>query len=196
MENQKLSPLVIDLPENEQNTIPSVTDDGILSESVTNNYENSADELILVPEKVIDTKKQPPIVNTFEVLEDQESKDVHIKYDNEVIDLSKDEENEYVFDSPVVSAKTEDLTPLQKTESLKEPVDFGKLEAKNIDTIKTATSQKNEPINMVQHEAKTVDIPEIISVVSKKDTEEGDVCDIKIGPEELFCRIGLGKITF
>lgn len=197
MENQKLMDSVSNLPEHEQNTVPSATDHGLLSENITNNCENSVDDLDLVPEKMIDTGKQPSFENTFEVIEDQDSKTFHdIEENNEVIDVSKDKEKENVLENPVASAKIEDFESIQKTESPKEEFIIPeKLETKNTNITKTMTSQKNEPMSTVQPEVKTTDISEIISVVSKKDpTDEGDVCDIKIGPEELFCRIGLGKI--
>jgi len=196
MENQKLLDLVANLPEHEQNTIPLVNDDGILSENIINNYENDIDDLILMPEKVTDTEKQLALENTFEVIEDKGSKIFHdIKEDNEVINASKDEEKEHVLENSVVNAKIEDLATLQKIQFPKEePIVSEKLETKNTDSTKTVTNQENESANMVQPEVKTVDIPEVISVASKKNTDEGDACDIKIGPEELFCRIGLGKI--
>lgn len=195
MENQKLMDSVTNLPEHEQNTIPLVNDDGILSESIINKYENDIDDLILMPEKVIDTEKQLPLENTFEVIEDKGSKPFYdIKEDNEVVDASKDKEKEYVLESSVVNAKIEDPATQKKQFPKEEPIVTEKLETKNTDSTKTVTNQENEPANILQPEIKTVDIPEVISVASKKNTDEGDVCDIKIGPEELFCRIGLGKI--
>lgn len=194
MENQKLLDLDTDLPEHESKTNISVPDDDILSEEVKHNYENDIDDLILVPEKVINTEKQPLLENTFEVI-DQGTKLIQ-EENTDVSNISKDEIKENILENDTVNSKTEDHATLPKTESpIKEPAISEKLEAKVNDTAKTVISQENEPLNVVQPEVKITNTPAVVpKVSSKKDSDEGDACDIKIGPEELFCRIGLGKI--
>lgn len=199
MEDQKLLDFDTDILEHEPHTISLVTNDGISSKGSKNNHQSDMDELILTPEKVKEnTEKPPPFENTFEVI-DQDSKFIHdAEDDTEITDASKNEELEDLFGSDPVSIIKEDtLVTSPKTESpVKEkPVASEKLDSKIINTPKTVISHDNEPINVVKPEIEVVDTPAIISKVpTKKDTEEGDVCDIKIGPEELFCRIGLGKI--
>lgn len=195
MENQKQLDLDTDLLEHDVKTIPSVLDDEISSEDIKHDG-NNIDDLILTQEKVINTEKQSSLENTFVVI-DQETKTIDdIEDDTKVAHLSKDEEKENALESDIFSyAKIDDITTIPKIESptKKEPTSFEKLESKVTDNIKTV--QEIEPIKVVHSEVKIIDTPENISQVSiKKDTDEGDVCDIKIGPEELFCRIGLGKI--
>lgn len=194
MENQKLFNLDTDLPEHDPKTLSSVTNDGGLSDEIKENYEN---DHILIPEKVITTEKLLPLENTFEVIE-QESTVLHENEDIEVTKIPKADEKENLLESDIISSsKIDDLAVPIKMESPKEspkeeePVVSEKLESK-IDNLKAVINQENE--SMVQPENKIADTPEFVPKVStKKDTDE-DVCDIKIGPEELFCRIGLGKI--
>lgn len=207
MENQKLFDLDTDLPEHQPTTISSSPIDGILSEDLKDHIENDIDDLILMPEKVINTEKHQPIENTFEVI-DQESKVTSVpEEDNEVIDTSQDEEEKeiYLENDPVSFTKTEELEIPLKSEPSKEEepeksekkaLASEKPESKNNDNTKVALNQENEPVNVVPPEAKIVDTPEVpVKKDSKKDADEGDVGDIKIGPDELFCRIGLGKIV-
>lgn len=203
MENQKLLDFDDDLPEQQPKTVSSVMDEGILTEDLKNNYENDINDLILKPEKP-KTEKQPSIDNTFEVI-DQESKIFHgVEDDTDVSSISKNEENEYLFESdPVVHTKVEDIPTLPKTESLieAEAVVPEILEPKIIESVKTVQNLDDEPVNVVQPQVqpniKIADNPEVIPLVpTKKDSDEGYVCDIKIGPEELFCRIGLGKLNY
>lgn len=198
MENQKILDLETDLTENDQKTIYSDTDDGVLSEGLKHKYENAIDDdLIDVPEKVVNTEKTASLENTFEVI-DQESKAVHDVQeeaeDNNIFDEEKD--NLLEIDHSVSHTKIEDLTNFPKLESPKaeEPAFSENLESMIADNTKTAIVQEIEPVNTVQSNVKISETPEVIQKVStKKDTDEGDVCDIKIGPDELFCRIGLGK---
>lgn len=194
MENQKLFNLDSDLPEHDPKTLSPVTNDGISSDEIKENYENDP---IPIPEKVIATEKLLPLENTFEVIEQQESTVLHKNEDIEVTKIPKDDEKEDLLESDTVSSKIEDLAVPIKTESPRESpkeeelVVSEKLESK-IDNLKAVINQENEC--MIQSEIKIADTPEVVPKVStKKDTDE-DVCDIKIGPEELFCRIGLGKI--
>jgi len=199
MENQKLLDFETDLTENDQKTIFSDTDDGALSEGLKHKYENPIDDdLIIVPEKVVNAEKTASLENTFEVI-DQESKAVHDVQeeaeDKSIIDEEKD--NLFENDHPVSPTKIEDLTTFSKIESQKaeEPAVPENLESMIADNTKTAIIQENEPVNTVQSNVKILETPEVIpKEPTKKDTDEGDVCDIKIGPDELFCRIGLGKI--
>ncbi|KAL5235726.1 hypothetical protein ACI65C_003136 [Semiaphis heraclei] len=198
MENQKILDLETDLTENDQKTIYSDTDDGVLSEGLKHKYENAIDDdLIDVPEKVVNTEKTASLENTFEVI-DQESKAVHDVQeeaeDNNIFDEEKD--NLLEIDHSVSHTKIEDLTNFPKLESPKaeEPAFSENLESMIADNTKTAIVQEIEPVNTVQSNVKISETPEVIQKVStKKDTDEGDVCDIKIGPDELFCRIGLDK---
>lgn len=196
MENQKLLDLDTDIPEHEPKTTSSVVDDGLLSGDIKNNYEN--DDLILMPDKVMNTDKQLPLENNFEVI-DQELKIIHDgEGDTEDTNISKEEEKDNLLDivDPVSNIITQESTTLLTTESpiMKEPAVSENIETPVLDSTKTLINQDNEPINVVQPEVKIADIPEVVPKVStKKDTDEGDVCDIKIGPEELFCRIGLGN---
>lgn len=193
MENQKLLDLDTDIPEHESKTISSDIDDGILSEDIKINYENDD---ILTPEKVINVDKQLPLENNFEVI-DQESKIIHDEEeDTEVTNIPKEEEKDNLLDfvDPVSYTITDEPTTLPQTESpiKKEPVVSEKIEPMVLES--TKINQENEPIHVVQPEVKITDIPEVIpKVTTKKETDEGDVCDIKIGPDELFCRIGLGN---
>lgn len=196
MENQKLldldNDLPSDLPEHDPKTKISVPDDDIFSEDLKDNHENDVDDLILMPEKVINTEKPPLLENTFEVIEEGGD-----EVNTDVINISKDEVKEKIFESDPVNTKIEDHAILPKTESpKKEPVVLEKSEPNVTETTKTIISQENEPLNVVQPEDKIASIPVVNpkEVSPKKDTDEGDVCDIKIGPEELFCRIGLGKL--
>lgn len=197
MENQKLLDLDTDLPEHVSKTNFSVPDDDVLSEEVKNNFENDIDDLILMPEKVINTEKQPSLENTFEVIE-QETKLILDDESTDISNISKDEIKENILENDIVNTETEDHETLPKAESpIKEPVISEKLETKVTDTTKTVLSEESEPSNVVQPEVKIANPPAFVpnvSTSSKKDSDEGDVCDIKIGPEELFCRIGLGKI--
>ncbi|CAI6361172.1 unnamed protein product [Macrosiphum euphorbiae] len=175
MENQKLLDLETNLTENDQKTIFSDTDDG--SEGLKHKYENAIDDdLINVPEKVVNAEKTAPLENTFEVI-DQESKPIHdVQEEVEDNNISDEEKDNLFEDDPVSNTKVEDIPNLPKIESPK------------------AEEPENEPVNTVQPKVKTSETPEVIPKVStKKDTDEGDVCDIKIGPDELFCRIGLDK---
>jgi len=198
MENQKILDLETDLTENDQKTIFSDTDDGALSEGLKHKYENAIDDdLIDVPEKVVNAEKTASLENTFEVIE-QESKAVHDVQDkaedSNIFDEEKD--NLLEIDHSVSHTKIEDLTTFPKLESPKaeEPAFSENLESMIADNTKTANIQEFEPVNTVQSNVKISETPEVIQKVSpKKDTDEGDVCDIKIGPDELFCRIGLGK---
>lgn len=189
------------LLEHESSTISSVLDDGILSEDLKNNHENDTeDPHVLMPEKVINTEKQLSLENTFEVI-DKESKIFHdIEENTEVTNLiPKDEEKENVIENdPLSLTKIEDFKIHSKSESPNEEFLVSeKLESKTIDISKSVINQEHEPVNVIQSEVKISDIhPAVVipEVFAKKDTDEGDACDIKIGPEELFCRIGLGKI--
>lgn len=207
MENQKLFDLDTDLPEHQPTTISSSSIDGLLSEDSKDHIENDIDDLILTPEKVISTEKPSPIENTFEVIE-QESKIITVSEDDdEVIDSSKDEEEKeiYLENDPVSFTKTEEFEipfkpePLREEEpekSEKKALVSEKPESKNNDVTKILINQENELVNVVPPEVKVADTPEVIPKVPvKKDADEGDVCDIKIGPDELFCRIGLGKMV-
>lgn len=198
MENQKLLDLDTDLPEHESKTNFSIPGDDMLSEEVKNNYDNDIDDLILIPEKVINTEKQPSLENTFEVIE-QGTKLILDEESSDISNISKDEIKENILENDTVNTKTKDNETLPKIESpIKEPVIPEKLETKVTDTTKTDLIQENEPLNEVQPEVKIANTPADVPKVSsssKKDSDEGDVCDIKIGPEELFCRIGLGKIV-
>jgi len=198
MENNKLLNSDIDLSEHEPKTFSSVIDYGILPEDVKQSYENDIDDLILVPEKVIITEKQPSLENTFEVI-DQESKTFHdVEEDTKITQISNDEVKINLLESDSKSfTKIEELATSPKTESPKEEESLilKKLETKINDLTKTATNQENELVNVLQSDVDIVDPPEVKSKISsKKDNDEGDACDIKIGPEELFCRIGLGKV--
>jgi len=198
MENQKILDLETDLTENDQNTIFSDTDDGALSEGLKHKNEKAIDDdLIIVPEKVVNAEKTASLENTFEVI-DQEPKTVHDVQEEAKDNNISDEEKDNLFENdPVSYTKIEDIATLPKIESLKaeEPVFPEKLEPMTTENIKTVITQENEPVNTVQSKVKILETPEVIPKVSaKKDTDEGDVCDIKIGPDELFCRIGLGKI--
>jgi len=199
MENQKLLDLETNLTENDQKTIFSDTDDGALSESLQHKHENAIDDdLINVPEKVVNVEKIAPLENTFEVI-DQESKPIHDDQEEAEDNNISDEEKDNLFeDDPVSNTKIEDITNLPKIESPKaeEPVFSEKLEPVTTDNTKTVIIQENEPVNTLQSKVKISETSEVIPKVStKKDTDEGDACDIKIGPDELFCRIGLGKIN-
>ncbi|XP_022161134.1 reticulon-1-like [Myzus persicae] len=197
MENQKLLDLETNLTENDQKTIFSDPDDGALSEGLKHKYENAIDDdLIIVPEKVVNTEKTALLENTFEVI-DQESKTIHdVQEEAEDSNISDEEKDNLFENDPVSLTKIEDPTTLPKIESPKveDPVSSEKLESLITDTIKTVIIQENEPVNTVQSKVKIPETPEVIPKVStKKDTDEGDACDIKIGPDELFCRIGLDK---
>lgn len=195
MENQKLLDLDTDIPEHDPKTTSLSIDDGKLSEDFKNNYEN---DLILMPEKVINTDKQLPLENNFEVI-DKESKILHDEEgDEEVKNISKEVEQDNLLDiiDPVSNTIIEEPITLPKPESpiKKEALVSEKIESIVLDSTKTFINQENEPINVVQPEIKIADTPEVIpKATTKKDTDEGDVCDIKIGPDELFCRIGLGN---
>jgi len=198
MENQKILDLETDLTENDQKTIFSDTDDGALSEGLKQKNEKAIDdEHIIVSEKVVNVEKTALLENTFEVI-DQESKTVHDVQEEAKDNNISDEEKDNLFENdPVSYTKIEDITTLSKTESPKaeEPVISEKLEPTTTENIKSLIIEENKPVNTVQSKVKIVETPEVIPKVStKKDTDEGDVCDIKIGPDELFCRIGLGKI--
>lgn len=201
MENQKLLDLETDLTKNDPKTNFSDTEDAVLTESLQHKYENAIDDdLILVPEKM--TNEEKPLENTFEVI-DQESKTIHdVQEEAEDTNISDEEKDNLFEDDPVSYTKIEDLPTAPKIESPKteesvfseKPVPADKPESVIADTTKTAIIQEKEPVNTVQPEVKVADTPVAISkVTTKKDTDEGDVCDIKIGPDELFCRIGLGK---
>lgn len=203
MENQKLLDLETNsgtnLTENDQKTFFSDNDDGELSEGLKHKYENAIDDdLINVPEKVVNAEKIASLENTFEVI-DQESKTIHDVQEEAEDNNISDEEKDNLFENdPVSYTKIEDITNLPKIESPKveEPVFSEKLESMTTDNTKTVIIQENEPVNTVQSKVNISETPEVISKVStKKDNDEGDVCDIKIGPDELFCRIGLGKIN-
>lgn len=197
MENQKILDLETDLTENDQNTIFSDTDDGALSEGLKHKNEKAIDDDLIVPEKLVNAEKTVSLENTFEEI-DQEPKTVHDVQEEAKDNNISDEEKDNLFEKdPVPYTKIEDITTLPKIESPKaeEPVVLEKLEPIATENIKTVITQENEPVNTVQSKVKIVETPEVIPKVStKKDTDEGDVCDIKIGPDELFCRIGLGKI--
>jgi len=199
MENQKLLDIETVVTENDQKTIFSDTDDGAVSEELKHKYENAIDDdLSILTEKVINAEKSPPTENTYEVI-DQESKTVHDVQEEAEEDTNKsDEEKDNLFEDDKVNyKKNEDFRTLPQVESPKveELVSSEKPESMITDTIKTVIIQENEPVDTVQSKVKVTDIPEVIPKVStKKDSDEGDVCDIKIGPDELFCRIGLGKI--
>lgn len=203
MENQKLLDLEThsgtNLTENDQKTIFSDNDDGALSGGLKHKHENVIDDdLINVPEKVASAEKKTLLENTFEVI-DQESKTIHDVQEEAEDNNVSDEEKDNLFENdPVSYTKIEDITNLPKIESPKteEPVFSEKLESMTTDNTKTVIIQENEPVNTVQSKVNISETPEVISKVStKKDNDEGDVCDIKIGPDELFCRIGLGKIN-
>ncbi|KAE9542859.1 hypothetical protein AGLY_002770 [Aphis glycines] len=195
MENQKLLDIETEVTENDQKTIFSVTDDRAVSEELKHKYENVIDDdLSILTEKVINAEKSPPIENTYEVI-DQESKTVH-DVQEEAEDTNKsDEEKDNLFeDDKVNHKKNEEFRTLPQVESPKveELVSSEKPESMITDITKTVIIQENEPVDTVQSKVKVTDIPEVIPKVStKKDSDEGDVCDIKIGPDELFCRIGL-----
>lgn len=201
MENQKLLlDLDTDSLEHKPNTIPSVFDDEVISEDIKHDYENDSDDLTHSSDNVIvNTEKQQSLENVFESTDQEKSKASHSDdEDIKITNIPKNEEKEHLLDfGPVSNTKVEDLVTLPKIESQEEEefIPFENIDSKPIDTIKSVKSQENEPVNVVQSEPEIADAPEIISEVSKKDTYEGDVCDIKIGPEELFCRIGLGKIV-
>lgn len=202
MENQNLLHLDNDLTEHEAKFVSSVIDDAVVLEDIKHDHENNIDDLILIPDKVTNTEKQPQLENSFEVI-DQETKSIIIddmQENTDVTNISKDEEENVSENDLISSIKIEDIESIPKIPEFpkkEEPVPLEKLESKIADTTKTATNQEIEPIKMVYSDVK---IPENIITESifkespKKDTDEGDVCDIKIGPEELFCRIGLGKI--
>ncbi|NP_001191909.1 reticulon 1 isoform 1 [Acyrthosiphon pisum] len=197
MENQKLLDLETNLTENDQKTIFSDTDDGALSEGLKHKYENAIDDdLINVPEKVVNAEKIGSLENTFEVI-DQESKTIHdVQEEAEDKNISDEEKDNLFENDPVSNTKIEDITNLPNIESPKaeEPGFSEKLESMTTDNTKPVIIQENEPVNTVHSKVKISETPEVISTVStKKDTDEGDVCDIKIGPDELFCRIGLDK---
>ncbi|KAL4084813.1 hypothetical protein QTP88_027709 [Uroleucon formosanum] len=201
MENQKLLDLEThsgtNLTENDQKTIFSDNDDGALSGGLKHKHENVIDDdLINVPEKVASAEKKTSLENTFEVI-DQESKTIHDVQEEAEDNNVSDEEKDNLFENdPVSYTKIEDITNLPKIESPKteEPVFSEKLESMTTDNTKTVIIQENEPVNTVQSKVNISETPEVISKVStKKDNDEGDVCDIKIGPDELFCRIGLDK---
>jgi len=203
MENQKLLELETDITENDQKNIFSDTDDGTLSEELKHKYENAIDDdLYIVTEKVINAEKSPSLENTYEVI-DQESKTVHdVKEETEDTNISDEEKDNLFENDPVYYKKNEDLgtIPQIETPKVEELVSSEKSEPLITDTTKTVIIQDNEPVDTtLQSKVKISDIPEVIPKVSnevstKKDSDEGDVCDIKIGPDELFCRIGLGKI--
>ncbi|XP_060853215.1 reticulon-1-like isoform X1 [Rhopalosiphum padi] len=202
MENQKLLELETDITENDQKNIFSDTDDGTLSEELKHKYENAIDDdLYIVTEKVINAEKSPSLENTYEVI-DQESKTVHdVKEETEDTNISDEEKDNLFENDPVYYKKNEDLgtIPQIETPKVEELVSSEKSEPLITDTTKTVIIQDNEPVDTtLQSKVKISDIPEVIPKVSnevstKKDSDEGDVCDIKIGPDELFCRIGLDK---
>ncbi|XP_015369731.1 PREDICTED: uncharacterized protein LOC107165840 [Diuraphis noxia] len=198
MENQKILDAETNLTENDQKTFSSDTDDRDGSDGLKHKYENAIDDdLIVVPEKTVNAEKTASLENTFEVI-DQESKAVHNVQeedeDNNIFDEEKD--NLFEIDHPSSHTKIEDLTTFPKLESPKaeEPEFSENLEPMIADNTKASIIQEIEPVNTVQSNLKISETPEIVQKVStKKDTDEGDVCDIKIGPDELFCRIGLDK---
>lgn len=200
MEDHKLLDLSTGTPEHQPNPVLPVTNDEILSEDIKNSFHNDVDDIILVPDKVKEVpEKLPSFENTFEVI-DQESKLIHDFEDTaKVTNTSKDEEKENLLESdPVDYFKEDILTPLPESPKKEEPVVCEKLEPVT-DTTKTFVQEK-DPQNVVQPEVEVADTPEVIPKVipvvpTKKYSDEGDVCDIKIGPEELFCRIGLGKMV-
>lgn len=198
MENQKLLDLENDFSEPEPKTISSVTNDGILNEDINNSHENDNDDLILKPEKVVKAEKQSSFENTFEVISQESKMFSGVDEDTENVNISKDEESEIVLGSDIVaSVKSEDVATFPKAESKKneEIIVSKKQESKVNDNAKIVKVEENEPVDAVQLNVKIEDTPEAISIMStKKDSDEGDVCDIKIGPEELFCRIGLGMM--
>lgn len=198
MENQKILDLEADLTENDQKTTFSDTDDGEY-EGLKHKYENAIDDdLIVVPEKAANAEKTASLENTFEVI-DQESKAVQDVQEEAEDNNIFDEEKDHLFeiDHPVSHTEIEDLPTFPKLESPKaeEPAFSKNVEPLIADNTKPAIIQEIEPVNTVQPNVNVSETPEVIQKVStKKDTDEGDVCDIKIGPDELFCRIGLGKI--
>lgn len=195
MENQNLLDFEDNLPEQQPKSASPVADGGILTENVKNNPENVIDDTVLNSEKP-KTEKQPSIDNTFEVI-DQEPKTDHVEEDDVSI-VSKNEENEYL--NQMAGTKHEEVPTLLKTESLidkEEDVISEIPEPTVIEPVKFVQNLENEPVSMAQTNDKISYTPEVILPVStKKDTDEEYVCDIKIGPEELFCRIGLGKIDY
>jgi len=199
MENKKKLDLETSLTENDHKTILSDTDDGLLSEGLKDKYENANDDDLNIneSEEVINAEKLPPFENSFEVI-NQESKTVYdVQEEVENINVSDEEKDNLFEKDPVSYTKIEDLATHPKIESPKaeEIVSSEKLESIITDTTKSVIIQENEPMNTVQPEVKISDNPEVnLKVSTKKDTDEADVCDIKIGPDELFCRIGLGKI--
>lgn len=198
MEDQKLLDLESEvIPKHEHKTVPSVTDDEILCEDVQNNCMNDIDDLILQPEKVIKSDKQSSFENTYEVI-DQESKAFHGGKDyTEVAVKSVNKENENILESDVLTCtEIDDFANPLKIEYPQEDLVIAseKLESKVPDHDKTEKNQDNEVPNVAQPNVKIEDIPEVISTMLTKKNSDDDVCDIKIGPEELFCRIGLGKI--
>ncbi|VVC28659.1 Hypothetical protein CINCED_3A006717 [Cinara cedri] len=194
MENQNLMNMDIELSEHDSKTLFVDKNDVILSDEIKDKNKNDIDEHILMPDKIITAEKLLPLENTFEVIE-QEFTTLHDNEAVEVTMISKDEEKEKILENdPMSTSKIEDLAIPLKTESPKESpkeelMVSEKLESK-IDIIKTAISQENESI--VQSEIK-IDTPEVIPRVTSKKVTDEDVCDIKIGPDELFCRIGLDK---
>lgn len=192
MEIQKQLDLDTDLSNHEAKIIHSNPDDEI-SEDMKHDG-STFDDFIITKEK-INVEIQPPLENTFELI-DQETKVINDVDNSKDVHLSKDEEKENFLKSDKISNATiEDLvtTPIIESPIKKDPIAFEKLESNVTNTIKTV--QEIQPIKVIHSEVKITDTPVNISKMPlKKDTDEGDVCDIKIGPEELFCRIGLGKI--
>lgn len=192
MEIQKQLDLDTDLSNHEAKTIHSNQDDEI-SEDMKHDG-STFDDFIITKEK-INVEIQPPLENTFELI-DQETKVINDVDNSKDVHLSKDEEKENFLKSDKISNATiEDLvtTPIIESPIKKDPIAFEKLESNVTNTIKTV--QEIQPIKVIHSEVKIIDTSVNISKMPlKKDTDEGDVCDIKIGPEELFCRIGLGKI--
>lgn len=207
MEDQKLLDLENDvLPAQELKTVPLITDDGLLCEDVQNDYSNDIDDLILQPEKVIKLEKQPSLEHSYEVIDQEPPKAFNVDEDNtEVAGKSTNKENDIILESDIINSVNIDdldIIPL-KTEypkedlliNLEKPLKKSEspLLSQVTDHDKTEKNQENEPPNVVQPNVKIEDIPEVISTVSTKKDSDEDISDIKIGPEELFCRIGLGK---
>ncbi|XP_050524269.1 reticulon-1 isoform X1 [Daktulosphaira vitifoliae] len=193
MEDRKLLDLNDDLSELSPKPISSEFPNDIMSEEIKSNYQEDNEDLILVPEKSSSVENIQPLENTFEVIEQEPKSLIYIVEDEKTEHVTKSDEN--LFNTETASSLLCD-TNVSKSVPYVEIPDKADLifdiESKNNDVPTYKNISKTKTENVQQPES--FDSDSIITNISPKETNvKNDICDIKIGPEELFSRIGLDK---
>ncbi|XP_050424411.1 reticulon-1-B-like [Adelges cooleyi] len=195
MEDQKLLDLDTNILEPAPKLISSDPDDDLLSEDIKPNFQDDNSDLILMPEKVVGVEKLSSLENML-VIEQEPKENIDTEVDIKVD--PKDDHNIMSETETLLSPKPYSYTlddipsaeiPKMEEKDYVEPVEITKEEPKIIDVPKTEFIPKKE----IEVKMDTVLQDDSTVVVKTDSADKGDVCDIKIGPEELFSRIGLDK---